>query len=479
MLDPTTLAPEAPSLPPGPSTHPYLQALQYSRDPAAFFEDCWRKFGDTFTIRLANQPPNVVFAAPKDVRAILAASPDDLRGGEATEPIDFLVGRHGIVRLDGARHARERKLIMPSFHGERMLAYGERMRDTATRYVEAWRPGVPFSAVEFGREAALDVIVDCIFGIPAAEQERFKRVLLTFLDRSMTPAAMIAWTTVPGEALREFLSDRLGPMTDRLPDRLARGLPGVALARALRELDAMLHADIRRRRAAAGGERDDVMSMLLDARDEHGHGLADAQLRDEMMALLLGGHETTANSLAWALLMLCEHPQVAARVRAELHEAFGSGPLELAEIRSLPYLDAVVKETLRLYPITAMLGRKLVRPTRIGAQLLPAGVVAAPAVYLVHRHPEVWSHADKFMPERFLARRPKPHEYIPFGGGLRTCVGMSFGLFELKIMLATVLRMAELRRASKQPARLIARAFLLGASNPIPLVMLRRLTSGG
>jgi cytochrome P450 len=233
----------------------------------------------------------------------------------------------------------------------------------------------------------------------------------------------------------------------------------------------MLYAEMARRRASGTSGRDDILSLLLDARDEQGDGMTDRELRDEMFTLLMAGHETTATSLAWVFWHVLRHPEVLARLRAEVDTVLGDGPVEPEHITRLEYLDAVVKETQRLTPVVPFTGRILRAPARIGGRDLPAGVGVSPAIYVTHRRPDLWPEPARFHPERFLRARPSPFQFFPFGGGVRRCIGAAFATYETKVVLAEVLRRTDLRIAPGYRMRVTQRAVTFGPSAGMPVVM--------
>jgi len=216
--------------------------------------------------------------------------------------------------------------------------------------------------------------------------------------------------------------------------------------------------------------------MLIAARDEDGRAMSDDELRDEMLTLLVAGHETTATALAWTIHRILSHADVRARLLGELRDVTGGDPVATEHIAKLEYLDATIKETMRLDPIISDVGRVLARPTRIGGWDLPAGVAACPAIYLTHRRPDLWPDPLRFDPTRFLGRRPNPYEFFPFGGGVRRCLGMAFALFEMKVVLAEVLSRVVLHAAPGYRARLVMRSLTFAPSEGVPVVVERRAT---
>jgi cytochrome P450 len=441
------------SLPPGPASPALFQGIGYAYWPARFFTACARRYGEAFLVRLPVSKPAVLFSNPAAIRDIFTASDEDLRAGEAVSVLRPLLGDHSLLALDGAHHTRERRIMMPPFHGERLLAYGEGIRQIAARAVERWPVGRPFPIHPEMSAITLEVIMRVVFGIEQGEQHRRLR---TALERLIAMAVNPLW---------------LLPACNRDLGRLS---PGAVFARRKREIDELLAAEFARRRAVDAGEGRDVLSMLTAARYDDGQPMTDEELRDEMVTLLVAGHETTATALAWTLHHVLGNPPVEETLRAELARVTGGGPVRPEHVLRLEYLDATVKESLRLTPVVSEVGRVLRRPTRIGGWELPAGIVAGAAIYLTHRRPDVWPEPERFDPARFVGLRPSPYAFLPFGGGTRRCLGMAFALYEMKIVLAEVLARAALRAAPGYRLRTIRRAITLAPSEGMPLVIERR-----
>jgi cytochrome P450/predicted unusual protein kinase regulating ubiquinone biosynthesis (AarF/ABC1/UbiB family) len=442
----------ADGLPPGPTSPPLLQAMRWVQWPVPFLEECERRFGESFTLRFPAAPPIVLFTNPEAIKAIFTGNEDDLRAGEANYRLEPLLGRRSLLILDGQQHLRERRMLQPPFHGDRMLAYGTVMRDIAARSVERWPLRRPFPLHSEMQGVTLDVILRTVFGLDEGPTKReLRAALLDLLDVGSNPQRLLA--------AQQGAGDGAGPA--------ARFL-------AVRErVDRLLFAEIAARRHADVSSRSDILSLLIQARDEDGRPLEDPALRDELMTMLVAGHETTATALAWAVSHLLAHPEVGARALAELAEA-GPAPLDPQKVTRLEYLDALCRETLRLTPIVPLVGRRLTRSMRIGETDLPAGVVAAPCIYLAHRRADRWPEPDRFRPERFLERKPTPYEFLPFGGGVRRCLGMAFALVEMKIVLAEVLSRVELHAAPGYQVRVVRRSVTLAPSQGMPVVVERR-----
>ena len=430
----------APKLPRGPRLPSIVQAAMLVWRPTAFFEDCARRYGDVFTIRIPTQPPHVFFSDPEAVKDIFIGDPEVLRAGAGNVVLQPILGRNSLLLLDGARHLRERRLMLPSFHGERMATYGDVMRTITERAIEEWPIGKPFPIHPVMQQITLDVILRTVFGIDDQPAFAALRDRLTRVTSSVANPALLL------------------PALQRDWGRLS---PWGRTVRLQRDVRALLTAEFesRRRQGATG---DDVLSILLAARDENGEPMTDEELHDQMLTLLLAGHETTATALAWTFHHLFANPDILDRVRDALRE----GPAE-------DLLDAVAKEALRLTPIIPEVGRLLDVPMRIGGWDLPAGVIAAPSIYLAHRRPERWPKPDEFDPDRFLHSRPTPYEFFPFGGGTRRCLGMAFALYEMRVVLRTILSRVSLRAAGKSKTRIVRRSITLAPSGGVPVVVER------
>ena len=441
------------ALPPGPRLPAVIQGLRFVTRPVGFFEDCRRRFGDPFTVRMPVGGPVVLFSDPAAVREIFTGDDEALHAGEANVILRGIVGANSLLLLDGARHMAERRMMMPPFHGERMLAYGAVMREVTEESVARWPIGRPFPALAETQAITLDVIVRTVFGVVDAE----RRALLT--DR-----------------LRRFMTIAVNPLLlwPRLQVDLGPWSPWGRFLRLRRGIDALLDEEIACRRDARAAPADDVLSLLLAARDEDGRPMPDGALRDELMTLLLAGHETTATALAWTLHRILTEPGVLPRLREELDRVTGGRPLEPGEVGRLEYLDGVVKETLRLNPVIPDVMRVLTRPTRIGGRELPAGVGVAPNIYAAHRRPDVWRDPERFDPERFIGARTSPYAFFPFGGGVRRCLGMAFALYELRVVLATILARAELQLAPGYGLRVVRRNVTWAPSAGMPVILTRR-----
>ncbi len=417
-----------PSLPPGPPLPRWLQTLGFILAPAWFLNTVRARYGDAVTLRSLFDERFVMVFSPELVREVFRGPPEQLRAGEANVVLEPVVGRRSLLLLDGARHLRERKLMLPPFHGERMRAYAETMRGATDDAVAAWPRDEVFPLIRETQRITLAVIMRAVFGVEeGARQEELRTRIRAVLDPVASRTGILILALSGGR----------------------RGAGAGRRFEAARDaLDESIYAEIARRREASDlAEREDVLSMLLLARDEEGEAMTDAELRDELVTLLAAGHETTATALAWAFELLHRNPRVLARLRAEL------------ATDSEDYLDAVVKETLRIRPVILAVGR-VVRgaPFPLGAYAVPPGVEINPSISVLHRRPDVFPAPAEFRPERHLGPdAPDTYSWIPFGGGTRRCIGASFATFEMRVVIRRVLERTELALADSRPEKGVRR----------------------
>ncbi|KAA0019419.1 cytochrome P450 [Antrihabitans cavernicola] len=408
-----------------------VHAIAASLNPDRYFR--WRRArdGDTFLVRFPGFTPVLFTSNPDGARDVFRA-PVDILEPPRPNPIGPLVGDASMILISGERHRRDRALMMPPFHGERMRAYGRLIRDSAVQEMSTWKAGDRIDARAASRAITLRVILEAVFGVDShARRDEYTRTVADFLG-SYTGALMLA------PVLRRSLLGH-GPW-----DRFVR-------LRA--EFDALLAEDVAHRRSEVDSDRTDILSMLLASRYEDGSAIDDADLREQLRSLLVAGHETTATSVTWALFHLLRAPDVLERVLDEI-ESLGPDPApEL--IAKLPYLDAVCHETLRLHPAVPIILRKLTEPLTVDGFAAPAGGIVGIVLPLLHSHRDVWTDPTAFDPDRFVGARFTPFEYAPFGGGHRRCVGFALAEYEMRIVVATILSRARLAlpaRALRRPA---------------------------
>ncbi len=440
------------ALPPGPKWPPMLQLGAWLARPFDFLLHLRATYGTPFTMRFPRWPAMIAFDDPEAIKDIFRGPSDALYAGAANEPLRPIVGRNSLLLLDGERHLRERKLLLPPFHGERMTRYAEVMRDVALADLARWPLDTPFPVQPRTQAITLDIILRTVFGADdGAKQDALRGALDRLIADFSRPGLMVDW-----------MQKDLGPRS-----------PWGRYVRTRARTDALLYAEIDARRASPR-RGEDIFAMLLEARHEDGAPMSREELRDELVTMLVAGRETTATALSWAFHHLIEHPSVQRAVHEELDRVMGGGPIDPERSGELVYLDALIKETLRVIPVIAAVGRVLQRPATIGGLEVPAGVLVSPSIFLTHMSPAIYPRPERFEPERFLDRKPGPYEWFPFGGGVRRCIGMAFALYEMRIVLATVLQRHRIRRAPGASHRPVRRSVTMAPAAGTPIVLSRR-----
>jgi cytochrome P450 len=397
-----------------------------------FLHDCRERYGDMFTVKIAQEDTWVMLSDPDHVKQVFTGDPNVFHAGEANTILLPLVGDHSVLLLDDDAHMRQRKLLLPPFHGKRMAGYADLMRDVAIAEIETWPRGTPFSLQPHMQALTLEVIIQTVLGVrDGARLEQVRTTLRQLLNDVMSPSAATLLAV-------------LGPHRFRKLPLVKRGLAPT---------DDLLYDEIAHRREDPDlAERNDILSLLLQARYEDGTPMRDVELRDELVTLLVAGHETTATALSWALERLARDPARFARLREEV-KAGEDG-----------YLDAVVKETLRLRPVIPIVVRRLTEPVEIGGRLLPTGTKVAPCIYLLHRREDVYPEPHAFRPERFLEQPAGTYTWIPFGGGVRRCLGASFAMLEMKQVLAALAERLDVQPSQPDSERVRRRQITLAPS---------------
>ena len=425
-------------LPPGPKLR-FWQPLAYVRSPYRFLRSVHARYGDPFTVR--TNALTVMTAHPEGIRQIFTA-PAETYHVRLPSSQQRVLGREGLSGLDGEAHRRTRKLISPCFHGESLRGLGGMIHAATVDALTGWRDGEAWEARDAMREIGLEVILKTVFGVEQRERlGLFRAAVLEFAASFGNPAFL--------------LSALLGIERDNWP-------PNRRLDAARERIAALLHENIAERRTT-GTQRADILSRLMEARFDDGSGFSDAALVDNLITNLVAGHETSALSLAWAFAWLGRHPEAAERLQQEIGDL--SRDDDIAAIQALPYLDAVVKECLRLYPAVPEIVRMLAKPLELRGYEVPAGVNVAACAAVLHMNPEIYPNPERFYPERFLQRNVSGFEFIPFGGGDRVCIGNHFGVFEVKIVLAVLLSRGRYTLLEKGPMRIARRGFLMGPSS--------------
>jgi cytochrome P450 len=394
-----------------------------------------RRYGDAFTVRFLGFGRGVYVSDPEAIRELFTGDQSDLLAGEANSFLEPILGKHSVLVLDGPEHMRQRRLLLPPFQGSRVAAFRTTVREVAEREVDGWQAGSELVLRERMRALTFEVICRAVFGVTEADRvDRLRVALAEVIDSGSILMAL------------PVLRTNLGPWS-----------PGGKLARRLAVADALLYEEIARRREQTDLEdRTDVLSLLLQARDEDGRAMSDAELRDELFTMLAAGHETTATALAFALDLLMRHPAVLERLRAEV-----------ADGKSDDYLDAVARETLRLRPVIDAAERTLTKPRMVAGWALPPGVKVYPAIALVHRRPELYPDPDVFRPARFLGGGLDSYAWLPFGGGIRRCIGAALAHAEMIEALRVIVARAELTPLRAQPDPVVLRGVTLAPKHGV------------
>jgi cytochrome P450 family 110 len=430
------------SLPDGPSMSPEVQAFHWAARPLAFLAECADAYTGEFTLHLPGMDPVVVFSHPEALRQIFAVDSKALSAGRGNDFLKPLLGLSSLLCADGENHLRMRRLVAPAFTGNRNAQLGESIRQLTRQKANSWlgRPNISFQ--DEISELTLDVMLHGIIG--PNQSTRYE-----ILKRSSTLLIHLTNTGV-------VFGERLGPGTNgELRRRLERGIA---------EYEKALMAEIGARRA--GPARTDILGLLMST--QGGDRLNDSELRDQVLTLILAGHETTATALAWSLQALLRNTRAMARLTAEL-DAVAASPA-VPVIEAAPYLHAVVNETLRWVPVLpAISARFVTRAVAIMGRLYSEGVYLLPCPYLTHRREDLYPQAGEFRPERFLTREFSPYEFLPFGGGVRRCIGMRFALFEMKMVLATLLREFQFSGTGETCPRPVRRRLTVAPLGGVPV----------
>ena len=426
-------------LPPGPRVPSALQLLATWKRPAASLERLGKKYGKRITVQLPFQPPFVILSDPDEIKQLFTAAPDVLHPGEGARVLEPLIGRHSVILLDEGPHLEQRKLLLPAFHGEKMAALTGLMEDLTERELDSWPTGLSLALHPHLQRLTLEIILRAVFGLDRGQRlDDLREGLTRVLEFSESPLSVLP-------ALQR-LTGWLGPMK-RFQQVRAR-------------TDQLIFELIDERRRADDGDRDDVLGMLLEARHEDGSPMSAQELRDELMTALVAGHETTASQLAWGLERLAREPHVIERLRAEGDE----------------YLMATIHEILRLRPVLPNAEPRLTKKAvTIGDFEYPPGVALLASAYLVHHDPSVYPDPYAFRPERFVGNAPGTYTWIPFGGGRRRCLGASFALQEMKIVIRAVVDRFELEPASRRPEQTARRSITFSPSGGATVILRERV----
>jgi cytochrome P450 family 135 len=414
------------TLPPEPKSSPLVQTLRWGLRPLPFMQECREKYGDSFSVKfLGFERPMVMISNPVAIKALYMERSHGLPPGRdiILKPI---VGERSLLILEGADHLAHRRLMLPPFHGERMRSYGPILEEIVDAEIDSWPLGEEFAIHPRMQSITLEAILRVVFGVTEGPRlERLRVVLTNVLEETASPFSQLI-----GLATRRFGG---------------RG-PWAKFEAQLNAVDELLYAEIAERRAEGDfGEREDILSMMMQARFEDGGEMSDTDLRDQLMTLLLAGHETTATALAWTFDLLLRHPAQLTRLR----ESLEAGEDE--------YLRATISESLRLRPVVPLAGRRLAADLVADGLKLPAGTDVTPAIWLAHTRADAYPEPFAFKPERFLEEPPDTYAWIPFGGGIRRCLGAALAMAEMRVVLEATARRLDLEAADPEPERALHR----------------------
>ncbi len=442
---------------PRPSTPQFIQTLNWILDPVGCMKTNFREYGDIFRLTLSlddslrtGEIPALV-SDPKALQYILThdTGKEFSSPGEVNTILEQIIGRQNLILTSGDEHRRRRQLMMPPFHGERLKLYGEIIQRITQTVLSEWTRQETHNIRTAMQKITMGVIMQAVFGLYEGDRyTQVQRLLKRRLDLTSTPLSSVI-------LFFPWLRQEFGPLSI-----------GYLIRKLSEATDKLLFEEIRERRAMDSGDRIDVLSLLLAAKDEDGNGLSDQDLRDELMTLLLAGHETTATALTWAMYWIHRQPEVRQRLLQELDAV--SDPSDPSQFLQLPYLTAVCNETLRINPVAMLtFPRRVESPVELCGYHLNPGEFVLGCIYLIHQREDLYPQPQQFRPERFLERQFSPYEFMPFGAGVRRCVGAALAQYEMKVVLGTLLRQFEFQLMNQEPVRPARRGVTLGPHTPI------------
>ena len=449
------------TLPNGPALSPLQQILRtwkFMFNPLSAIEERYSEYGDVFCTNTNSSHPFIYFCNPEAIQQIFTADPDTFSSGGSNGVLQNLVGRNSLLLQDGDRHQRQRKLLMPPFHGSQIHNYGELIYSITSDVISQWEIDRPFPIRRSTQEISLKVILGAVFGLNQGKRyEKLRFLISDVLDSMNSPLSSTF-------LFFNFLQKDWGSWS-----------PWGRFLRKRQELHELILAEIETAKKE-GNHRDDILSLLLEARDEAGNPMSNEEIKDELLTMLLAGHETTASALAWALYWIDNIPSVREKLRAELATLPNNS--DKVAITKLPYLSAVCQETLRIDPIvTNAFSRVVQKPIEIMGYQLEPGMVAIVSIYLTHHREDIYPEPKQFKPERFWERQFSPYEYLPFGGGSRRCIGSAFALFEMKLVLAIILSQYELKLVPNQRIRPVRRGVTMAPPGNMRMVVKQKFNN--
>jgi cytochrome P450 family 110 len=430
-------------VPDGSQSSSTRQLLEWIARPIRLMEDCAERYGDLFTVQLGGVGEVVFCSHPQMIQDIFTLDLQCFDAGVSNALLLPLLGDASLILLDGDRHQRQRQLLMPPFHGERMRAYGDLIIDITKQVASSWREGQTFNVRESLQDISLQVILQAVFGVTDPDRyEALRHLMPSMIDKVSSP----------------FSSSFL--FLPALQKDWGAWSPWGQFVRERSRLNQLIYQEIAERRAQFDPDRTDMLTLMLSARDEAGQPMTDGELRDELVTLLMAGHETTASAISWALYWILRSPTILEKLLTELKAC---EDLDDAKALSrLPYLSAVCSETLRIYPVAPITFPRVLRePATLMDKSFAAGTRLAPCIYLTHHRPDLYPNPNEFEPERFLNRTYSAYEFIGFGGGNRRCLGMAFALFEMKRVLATLMTQFRFELPNLRPIKPVRRGVTL------------------
>ena len=448
---------------PGPKAPGTIQVLNWIFRPMPYMIECAKKYGDLFTLKLqSNLPPLLFVHSPEAIQQILSNDHKELEApGELNSIFEYLLGKNSVISLSGKEHQRQRQLIMPPFHGERMRNYAELIENITTKTINQQPKNQPFNIRNVSQEITLQVMMEAVFGIYEGERaEKLKHLLYEILEQGSSPWR-VAFLYLP--KLKEIIG--ISEIWKRQMKKQEKS-------------DQLIYQEIQERRENFDPQRTDILTLLMAARDEEDQAMTDEELRDELMTLLVAGHETTATAISWAFYWIHKLPAVREKLLVEL-DSLGENP-DSNTIFKLPYLTAVCNETLRIYPIGMLtFPRKVKTPISVCGYQLEPGTIIMGSIYLTHQREDIYPQPEQFNPERFLERQFSPYEFLPFGGGARRCIGLAFAQMEMKLILAKVMKTWSMKLIDTHEIKPQRRGLVTGPNRPINLEIqnLRQSTS--
>lgn len=432
-----------------------LQTLQVINNPIKFLEGRAKHCREAFTVRVMglNSPPVVFFSNPQALKDIFALPGEKLDFQKATHVFRPLMGENSIILQEGKSHNRQRQLLMPQFHGDRLQAYGNIICQITEQVTQQWLPGSIISINRYMPDITLQIILQVVFGIePSDRYHELRNLLSSLLDDITNPWYSSLFFFPP------------------LQKDLGRWSPWGNFVNRRQQIDNLIYAEIAQRRLENNNSRTDILSMLMSARDNNGQQMTDIELRDQLMSLLLLGYETTAATLSWAFYLIYSSPNVRDRLNREL-DTLGNNH-QPDKIANLPYLSVVCQEILRIYPIALICTPRMVKEiVKIQDATYNPGTILVPCIYLAHRHAETYPQLEQFVPERFLNRKFSPYEYLPFGGGSRGCIGAAFALYEMKLIIATVMSQWQMQLAQPKAVKPIRRGITIIPAKDVQMLI--------